>query len=156
MCELHIGMLEIQRVNSFLICLYSNINFENSHHNGLSLGKLFGDGKFLTGHTNPSVLKSLNLNGIHWIAPGVLEHFLIQCHNLKTLSVADTRLEIDGIVAYILPHCQKITSLSFSMTRNCNLSCEDPQLLQALEKLISVEVIMENGAIFSHLCNFLQ
>lgn len=110
---------------------------------------------FLTHYMNPSLLKTCNLNGWYWIKPVILETFLMKCHNLQKLYLAETRLTMNQIVANILPHCPRVMSLSFTMRRH-DWCCEDPKLLQALTKLQSVEVIMENGCILSELLNFLQ
>lgn len=138
--------------------IYSHLNFENSHSNGLSAGNSATIPllhQFFTNHRNPNLLRSCDFTGCYWLNQGILGPFLMQCSKLEKLFVAETSFTIDQIVANIFPHCTKITSISFTMRKN-DWTCDDPELLQSLEKLLSVEVVMENGSIFSELLDFLQ
>lgn len=141
-----------------------HLNFENSHENGLlsiseTTACLFNN--FLNHHLNPYLLKSVNLNGVYWVEPDILEKFLIQCKQVEKLEVAETNLSTERIVAHILPHCPSVTSLSFSMDRSIELHRNGPVLLQggpALSKLLSVEIIMkrDEDSSYRNLVEFLM
>ncbi len=131
-------------VTDYLFSLSSKINFENSHDNGLlsisgpTAALLYN---FLRNDLNPSLLKSVKLNGVYWMDLNVLQTFLTKCHNLEKLEVAETGLTINQIVTQILPDCSKVTSLSFTMKDwQYDVSMDD----KALKKLLSVEIITNN------------
>ena len=102
----------------FMFLFFRAINLEYSERRGFSLGFPVADlALFFKIGIQPQILTECNFNNCYWIPASTLQNFLIKCPNLRALHVAETSLTVEHMMKHIFPKCQKITSLSLTLSR---------------------------------------